>query len=797
MTRRDFEETRTDPTQSLPAQPDGASDPPLRLPSRYELGRRLGKGGFGSVFAARDRLLGRDVAVKVIAAHGARASLERETSALRLLDLPGVVRLLDSGSSEGTPWFVMERIEGKPFPHGSEPVRWESLRMTVLELLRALARIHRAGFVHGDLKPSNVIVRSDGAPVILDLGLAHSPVDSAHPSLGGTPLYMAPEQLSGLGAVPASDLYAVGLMLWRALTGRWPHGDLPIEAAVIARLRPGAPQIGESGLPVPPFVGALIATMLEREPGRRPASALACVERLAPDELHIALESDPTSAEDLSRVFLGWERLLHVPSTAASILWNRCEGDPSRMRRTLSAWILLGVATRTDHGVSIPLDTLERLLAGWAPENDVREPGNGVIPRSPLAVCLSLSSSQDRSVAASALALVSQERARGNLRGAGVCLLEGLRACWRTQDFAHERALISAAADLALADRSLGAIDEAIDIIGRARVASDRELELLRAARALQDGRRDVAIAILEPDRPSDSLDLQRARHDLRVQVVVNGPLEPDRLAALDRELALWVATSGADEQRHLHRWRARLLYRQERMQEAGQEAELAVAIEPAAFDRLNSLFAAAAAWIEAADVDRTMAIAESAKALAAELRLPRLEARAEWLLRAVLNRSGMAMDPDLELVEASRELGSPHIEGLIAVTEAAICWRSGHSSARWLAAQARSAFVSAGYAEAASFARALEIACGGGDSAEAEALASQVCAARRPDVAVEVLGLLATSGKLQGTWRDAFEEQARALVNRDPDWRSGALSVNEARTAVESLEGFDTEPSH
>jgi tetratricopeptide (TPR) repeat protein len=787
--REDPEETRTDQTRPVSPRANTGEAPSLRLPPRYELGARLGKGGFGTVFAARDRLIGRDVAVKVLAAERSSTLLARETGALRLLDLPGVVRLLDSGSSDGAPWFVMERIEGVPFPDGNERVPWESLGPTVIELLRALGRIHRAGFVHGDLKPSNLLVRPDGVPVILDLGLAHSPAAGARAPLGGTPLYMAPEQIAGRGAVAASDLYAVGLMLWRALTGRWPHGDLGFGRGVMAHMDQDFPPITESGVLVPPAVEALIVDMLAREPARRPPSALVCVERLVPEEARNVLKWDPESPADLARLFLGHERLFHIPSAAASLLWERCDGDPVGVRSTLSTWILLGVASRENEGVHISLDTLERLIAGWAPEIEVGSSGAvaGAIPESPLARCLALASSEAGSMAASALVLAREERARGNLRGASVCLIEGLRACWRTEDFAHEGALVAAVTDLALADRSLGALDEAIDLIGRGRVHAGRELELLRAARALQDGRRDVAMAILEEERPNDPLDLQRARHDLRVQALVNGQLDYDRLATLEQELERWVSSAGSDEQPHLYRWRARIRYRQGRMRDAGMSAERAAAIEPAPFDRLGALLYAANAWIEAADVERTVSLAHCARALAADLRVSRLEARAEWLLRNVLNRQGATTEPDRELIDASCALRSPHVEGLIHATEAAIGWRCGRSEAGALAARARTAFEFAGYIEAVWYARALEIACGAGDEEESASLAIGVCAARRPDVAVEVLGLLAMSGRLTGDWRDAFEEQVRKLPNVDPSWRSGALSINEARRAVES----------
>lgn len=226
-------------------------------------------------------------------------------------------------------------------------------------------------------------------------------------------------------------------------------------------------------------------------------------------------------------------------------------------------------------------------------------------------------------------------------------------------------------------------------------------------------------------------------------------------------------------------------MYRDGSMADAGREAEAGAARETVPFDRLRALLAAATAWIEAGDVERTARISREARDLAARLRLPRLEARAEWLMRSIENRTGSARAPDLELAAAARELEAPHIEGLIAVTEAAIAWRHGLAEACALAACAGAAFDRAGYAAAAMFARALEIASGPPDPRAARRLAEAACAAKRPDVAVEVLGVLARSGRLPGDWRAEFEAQQRVLPVQNPDWRSGAMSLNEARAAV------------
>ena len=122
---------------------------------------------------------------------------------------------------------------------------------------------------------------------------------------------------------------------------------------------------------------------------------------------------------------------------------------------------------------------------------------------------------------------------------------------------------------------------------------------------------------------------------------------------------------------------------------------------------------------------------------------------------------------------------------GLITSLEAAIAWRNGNSAARVLAGKARRFFEEAGYGPAALFARAIELASGERSPNEAESLAREACAIDRPDIGIEVLGMLARSGQLQGNWIGEFEAQAARIPGRPANWRSGALSIEEARDAV------------
>ena len=159
---------------------------------RYRLGAVLGRGGGGVVWAAHDPMTGQAVAIKevVVASAAGAVRLSRELTALRRLNLPGVVRILDDLRWQGWHFIVMERVEGRPFP-GEVGPGWAGLAAPFLRLLQVVGQVHRAGLVHRDLKPANVLVREDGQPVLLDFGLARgamlSSTVTAQDAVVGTP----------------------------------------------------------------------------------------------------------------------------------------------------------------------------------------------------------------------------------------------------------------------------------------------------------------------------------------------------------------------------------------------------------------------------------------------------------------------------------------------------------------------------------------------------------------------------------------------------------------------------------
>jgi serine/threonine-protein kinase len=259
----------------------------------YEVEEVLGRGGMGVVFKARQLVLDRVVAVKMLPAGPFAGPQElgrfrRETSALASLRHPNVVQVYDAGDVDGRPYFAMEFIEGDSLarklagtPH---PARQTA------ELLATLAAAvdvaHRAGIVHRDLKPANVLLTADGTPKISDFGLARRLGGgdglTRTGAAVGTPSYMAPEQAQGeVGAIgPHTDVYALGAVLYECLTGRPPfraESDLATIHQVVNREPVPPSRLNHT---VPRDLEIICLKCLEKDPRRRYESALALAEDL-------------------------------------------------------------------------------------------------------------------------------------------------------------------------------------------------------------------------------------------------------------------------------------------------------------------------------------------------------------------------------------------------------------------------------------------------------------------------------------------------------------------------------------
>jgi len=250
---------------------------------RYRPLRPLGSGGSGSVWLALDERSGLDVALKIIPREGkAAARAEREAHAARRLRHDRCVRSYDVGHDSSHVYIAYEYVPGRTFREAlrTGDVSDEEAVELAAQVLDALAHAHRAGIVHRDVKPSNILLedRDALAARLLDFGLAQFDGADTLTAVGdvpGTLAYIAPERLAGEDATPESDVWAVGVVLWEALSGRHPFWGVPLQEVAVA-IGAGAPPLASERRDLPRRLIAAVDGALARDPARRPrASALA------------------------------------------------------------------------------------------------------------------------------------------------------------------------------------------------------------------------------------------------------------------------------------------------------------------------------------------------------------------------------------------------------------------------------------------------------------------------------------------------------------------------------------------
>lgn len=214
----------------------GGEPEPVVLGGALELGEEIGRGGMGSVYKARHLRLGRPVAVKLLPPSlssdpEAEARFEREARALALLSHPHVVAVHDFGREDGQSWIVMEYVDG-PSLASQLPLPPERVRELGLQICDAVAYAHARGVVHRDLKPENVLLDGQGRAKVGDFGIARIvgvdvPRVTSTSQVLGTPRYIAPEALDGAPPDPRMDVYSLGVLLYKMLTGTEPAGVFP------------------------------------------------------------------------------------------------------------------------------------------------------------------------------------------------------------------------------------------------------------------------------------------------------------------------------------------------------------------------------------------------------------------------------------------------------------------------------------------------------------------------------------------------------------------------------------------
>ena len=246
----------------------------------------------GEVWRASDAVLGREVAVKTLAFSPSDAEVvkrfERESRALARLNHPNVVPVFDSGSDDGASYMVMQLLSG-PSLAALIAERGPLPLADALEYGRqaaaGLAAAHRAGLVHRDVSPANLILDGSGTLKVVDFGVARladgSPTLTMTGTVFATPGYVSPEQAAGRPADARSDLYALGCVLYALLAGEPPFKAEHPLGVVQQHLTSPPPPLGERRADVPAELDSLLAAMLAKEPGERPASAEEVERRLA------------------------------------------------------------------------------------------------------------------------------------------------------------------------------------------------------------------------------------------------------------------------------------------------------------------------------------------------------------------------------------------------------------------------------------------------------------------------------------------------------------------------------------
>jgi beta-lactam-binding protein with PASTA domain/predicted Ser/Thr protein kinase len=254
---------------------------------RYEIQQRLGRGGMADVYLARDRLLERRVAVKVLFPEFATdpsfvARFRREAQAAANLTHPNIVAVYDWGQQSGTYFIVMEYVNGRTL---AEVLRAEGKMAPVQaatissEVAAALGFAHRNGVVHRDVKPGNILVTSSGDVKVADFGIArvaNAGTDAGLTQAGsvmGTAAYFSPEQAQGATPDPRSDLYSLGIVMYEMVGGRPPFmGDNPVSIAY-KQVHEAPPRLRDLTPDVPVAYEAIVAKLLAKNPAARYAGA--------------------------------------------------------------------------------------------------------------------------------------------------------------------------------------------------------------------------------------------------------------------------------------------------------------------------------------------------------------------------------------------------------------------------------------------------------------------------------------------------------------------------------------------
>jgi len=257
------------------------SDDYIIIAGRYRLGEMIGRGGMGDVFKGTDVHTNEQVAIKLL--HDAIVQenpdivdrFEREGEALRTLNHPNIVTMLDTAEENGKHYLIMEYVTGgslRDLIDEQSRLPIEAVLNVALDLCDALTRAHRLNIIHRDIKPDNVLLAEDGTPRLTDFGVAHLGGRSRLTQIGsviGTYAYLSPEACNGEELDERTDIWSFGVMLFEMLVGRVPFNEQTTASVLTAILTKPAPDLTRLRSNIPEPLLNLIYRMLEKDRARR------------------------------------------------------------------------------------------------------------------------------------------------------------------------------------------------------------------------------------------------------------------------------------------------------------------------------------------------------------------------------------------------------------------------------------------------------------------------------------------------------------------------------------------------
>jgi eukaryotic-like serine/threonine-protein kinase len=341
------------------------------LAGRYELQDIVGSGGMSSVYRARDTVLERTVAIKILHEHFSDdpeyvERFRREARALARLNHPNIVTVIDRGEFEGRQFIVFEHVEGenlKELVEREGPLPVDRALALVHQVARGLAFAHDHGVVHRDVKPHNVLIDEEGVAKVTDFGIARSldPADGLTETgtLLGTSEYIAPEQASGARVDERSDQYSLAAVLYELLTGEPPYTGDNFMAVAMKHIQEPVPSVCEARPDVSPRIDAIIGRAMAKRPEDRFPSTEAMMAAL--EAARVATDGAPVP---VARPDDGATDIMPVQGPAPPPV--------RRSRRRFPLPILIGLV-----GVGVAALVVALIIAGGGADSLTRNAGGG------------------------------------------------------------------------------------------------------------------------------------------------------------------------------------------------------------------------------------------------------------------------------------------------------------------------------------------------------------------------------------------------------------------------------------